>query len=51
MEAARRYRVIAPGEFQFTPPSAGDQARGVMRPSDSLSNAEYLADASAWPAS
>lgn len=32
------YTVIRPDELEFTPPSRGDQARGVMRLSELLEN-------------
>jgi len=37
MEDAEAWTVIRPDEFTFTPPSRGDQSRGVMRLSDCLS--------------
>lgn len=33
------YRTFLREEFEFTPPSAGDQRRGVLRLSDALENA------------
>jgi quercetin dioxygenase-like cupin family protein len=36
MNDTGRWTVIRPEQFAFTPPSAGDQSRGVMRLSESL---------------
>jgi hypothetical protein len=36
MPSAGEYFVIRPDEFEFTPPSKGDQTRGVMRLSEFL---------------
>lgn len=36
MEGAEAWTVIRPDQFTFTPPSRGDQSRGVMRLSDCL---------------
>jgi mannose-6-phosphate isomerase-like protein (cupin superfamily) len=35
-DGAHGWRVISPDDFAFTPPSRGDQRRGVLRLSDSL---------------
>ena len=36
MSASAAYKIIRPEEFDFTPPSQGDQARGVVRLSELL---------------